>query len=276
MIEVRAVTSSVGAMISGVDLRAPLSGKDQRAIEDALLEHGVVFFRDQDITPDQQVEFAKQFGTISVPPMAPAGSPRAELMVLDQVSPKDEGADNWHSDNTFMSEPPQGSILKAVELPSVGGDTCFASAAAAYEALSSPMQRLVDELHAVHDITKPMRRAIAAGIFDEKKLAALQVEWPPVTHPVARTHPITGRKALFVSRRFTVRVADMAPDEGEALLLELFDYAERPEHIYHHHWSKNQLLLWDNRCTVHLACGGVPDSQIRTMQRTTVRGEMPV
>ena len=152
-IEVHPVTTTIGATIMGVDLREPLAKSAKDAIERALVEHGVVFFRDQDTNPDQLVAFAENFGSISMPPMAPAGSPRPEVMILDQIAPRGEGADNWHSDNTFMSEPPMGSILKAVQLPKVGGDTCFANAAAAYEALSDSMRRFVDGLHAVHDIT---------------------------------------------------------------------------------------------------------------------------
>ncbi len=147
------MTANVGATITGVDLREPLGDDEIAEIDRALLDYGVIFFREQDITPDQHIAFAEKFGKISFPPMAPEGSPRPEIMVLDQVSPKGEGADNWHSDNTFMSEPPLGSVLKAVELPSVGGDTCFANSVAAYDALSDSMRRFVDGLHAVHDIT---------------------------------------------------------------------------------------------------------------------------
>ncbi len=109
----------------------------------------------------------------------------------------------------------------------------------------------------------------------EKKSPEIKARTPDVIHPIIRTHPETGKKALFVNRRFTTYIVDMDPDEGESLLLDLFEVAERPEHIYRHEWNKHDLVLWDNRCTIHLACGGFPDDQIRTMQRTTVRGEAP-
>jgi len=272
-LRVEPVTATVGATLSGVDLREPLGSDAKVAIEQALLDHGVVFFRGQDITPDQQVAFAEQFGTISIPPMAPEGSPRAEVMVLDQVSPKGEGADNWHSDNTFMSEPPLGSILKAVRLPGVGGDTCFANAMAAYEALSDSMRRFVDDLRAVHDITRPMTRAVAAGIFDAAKLASLQQQWPPVEHPVARTHPVTGRKALFVNDNSTTRIVGLNQRENDLLLPFLNEHIRSPDFQCRFHWNTNSIAFWDNRSVQHYA---VPDySERRVMHRVTLTGDKP-
>ena len=266
-------TAMVGATISGVDLREPLCEEAKEEIERALLEHGVVFFRRQDITPDQQVAFAEQFGRISIPPMAPEGSPRPEIMVLDQISPRGEGADNWHSDNTFMGEPPMGSILKAVRLPDLGGDTCFANAVAAYEALSDAMRALVDGLRAVHDITKPMTRAIAAGIFDAKKLAALQQQWPPVEHPVVRTHPVTGRKALYVNGNSTTRIVGLTERENDLLLPFLNDHVRSPEFQCRFRWDTHSIAFWDNRTVQHYA---VPDyTERRVMHRVTLAGDTP-
>jgi taurine dioxygenase len=272
-IRVEPVTAKIGATISGIDLRTPLTDGSRAVIEEALLTHGVVFFRDQDVTPDQQVTFARTFGTISIPPMSPGTGPRAEVMVLDQISPKGEGADNWHSDNTFMEEPPLGSILKAVMLPSIGGDTCFANAVAAYEALSESMRRFVDGLHAVHDITKPMRCAIAAGIFDAAKLPAVQAQWPPVEHPVARTHPISGRKALFVNGNSTTRIVELSNRENELLLPFLNDHIRSPEFQCRFRWEPNSIAFWDNRIVQHYA---VPDyTERRIMHRVTLTGDKP-
>jgi taurine dioxygenase len=272
-LEVRPCSAAIGATISGVDLRSALGADDRAAIERALLDHGVLFFRDQDITPDQQVAFARCFGIISIPPMAPESELRPEVMVLDQVSPKGQGADNWHSDNTFMSEPPLGSILKAVALPSLGGDTCFASAVAAYEALSPAMQGFVDGLRAVHDITKPMARAVAAGIFDREKLAKLQAEWPPVEHPVARTHPATGRKALFVNGNSTTRIVGLSDRESGWILPFLNDHMGSPDFQCRFQWEPNSIAFWDNRSVQHYA---VPDySERRLMHRVTLAGDKP-
>jgi len=272
-LSVEPVTANVGAVVGGVDLRGPLSEAEKSAIERALFDHGVLFFRDQDITPDQHVAFAEQFGTISLPPMAPKGAPRPEVMILDQTSPKGEGADNWHSDNTFMSEPPMGSILKAVRLPRVGGDTCFASAVAAYEALSDAMQRFVDGLRAVHDITRPMTRAISAGIFDGARLATLQQQWPPVEHPVARTHPRTGRKALYVNGNSTTRLVGLGDRENDLLLPFLNDHIRSPEFQCRFRWQPNSIAFWDNRSVQHYA---VPDyTERRVMHRVTLAGDVP-
>ncbi len=272
-IEVHPVTTTIGASIMGVDLREPLAKSAKDTIERALVEHGVVFFRDQDTNPDQLVAFAQNFGSISMPPMAPAGSPRPEVMILDQIAPRGEGADNWHSDNTFMSEPPMGSILKAVQLPKVGGDTCFANAAAAYEALSDSMRRFVDGLRAVHDITKPMTRAIAAGIFDAAKLAKQQEQWPPVEHPVVRTHPVTGRKALYVNGNSTVRLVGLSERENDLLLPFLNDHIRSPEFQCRFRWDTGSIAFWDNRTVQHFAVADY--SERRIMHRVTLTGDKP-
>ena len=272
-IEVHPVTTTIGATIMGVDLRESLAKSAKDTIERALVEHGVVFFRDQDTNPDQLVAFAENFGSISMPPMAPAGSPRPEVMILDQIAPRGEGADNWHSDNTFMSEPPMGSILKAVQLPKVGGDTCFANAAAAYEALSDSMRRFVDGLRAVHDITKPMTRAIAAGIFDAAKLAKQQEQWPPVEHPVVRTHPVTGRKALYVNGNSTVRLVGLSERENDLLLPFLNDHIRSPEFQCRFRWDTGSIAFWDNRTVQHFAVADY--SERRIMHRVTLTGDKP-
>ena len=272
-IEVHPVTTTIGATIMGVDLREPLAKSAKDAIERALVEHGVVFFRDQDTNPDQLVAFAENFGSISMPPMAPAGSPRPEVMILDQIAPRGEGADNWHSDNTFMSEPPMGSILKAVQRPKVGGDTCFANAAAAYEALSDSMRRFVDGLRAVHDITKPMTRAIAAGIFDAAKLAKQQEQWPPVEHPVVRTHPVTGRKALYVNGNSTVRLVGLSERENDLLLPFLNDHIRSPEFQCRFRWDTGSIAFWDNRTVQHFAVADYRERRI--MHRVTLTGDKP-
>ncbi len=272
-VRVQRVTATIGATIEGVDLRTTLGAGDRDAIEGALLEHGVLFFRGQDITPDQLVAFAEQFGTISVPPMAPGSAMRPEVMVLDQVEPRGQGADNWHSDNTFMKAPPLGSILKAVQLPSVGGDTCFANACAAYEGLSASMRAFADGLRAVHDITKPMARAVRAGIFDAARLERARAEWPPVEHPVVRTHPVTGRKALFVNGNSTTHIVGLTERENDLILPFLNDHVRSPEYQCRFKWDTQSIAFWDNRTVQHYA---VPDyTERRVMHRVTLAGDAP-
>ncbi len=272
MIDIRPVNPCLGAYVSGVDLKRPLDKADRDAIEAALLRHHVLFFRDQDISPDEHLAFARQFGKIDVPPFRPKYGENPEMIVLDQQAPKGEGADEWHSDNTFAAEPPMGSILRAVKLPSLGGDTLWANMHAAYEALSAPIRRLVDELEAVHDITKPLRRAIAAGHSDAN-LAEVQAQWPPVVHPVARTHPVTGRKALFVNGNSTTQIVGLSERESESLLRLLIDHVRDPVFQVRFQWDLHSVAFWDNRSVQHYA---VPDyTERRIMNRVTLVGDRP-
>ena len=269
---VRPVTAVVGAEISGVDLRRPLDDGARDSILAALVEYGVLFFRDQDVTSEQHLDFARQMGQISIPPFVPKYGTNPEMFVLDQVSPRGEGADNWHSDNTFMPEPPMGSILKAVQLPELGGDTCFASMHAAYDALSEPIRALIDGLQASHDITKPLQKAIAAG-HSTADLADLQAKWPPVTHPVVRTHPVSGRKALFVNGNSTTHIVGLSERENAALLPLLLDQVRDPAFQCRFGWDTNSIAFWDNRSVQHYA---VPDYDTRrVMHRVTIEGDRP-
>ncbi len=271
-ISIRPLTPTVGAEISGVDLRKPLSHGEVDAIEEALLAHGVVFFRGQDITPEQQLAFARQMGPVDIPPFAPRYGSDPELLVLDQAKPKGEGADEWHSDNTFMAEPPMGSILKAVQLPTYGGDTCFASMHAAYDALSAPMKRMLEGMQAVHDITRPLQKAIDAG-HSNADLAEVQHKWPPVSHPVVRTHPITGRKALYVNGNSTVRLVGLPARENEVMLRFLIDHVRDPVFQCRFRWDLHSIAFWDNRAVQHYA---VPDyAERRVMHRVTLAGDRP-
>lgn len=288
------LSDAMGAEIRGVDLSRPVPEHLFEQIEKAWLEHIVIVFPDQKLTNEQHIDFSRRFGTLEIHPSRKHNvKENPELLLLtnrkdeagNYVSLRDGGS-IWHSDLSYMAEPSRCSLLYAIDVPVDGGDTEWANMYLAYETLPKDIKTRIAGLRAVHqfDLVENPRFGPPAGLKPddlvgsiwEKKSAAVKARTPSVIHPIARTHPVTGRKALFVSRRFTTHVADMDADEGEAFLLELFEHAERPEHIYHHRWSVNQLLLWDNRCSVHLACGGVPDSQLRTMQRTTVRGEVPV
>ena len=271
-LSIRPLTLTVGAEIAGLDLRRPLSHDQVDAIEEALLVHGVVIFRDQDITPEQQLAFAHQMGPVSIPPFAPVSGSDPELVVLDQVSAKGEGADEWHSDDTFMAEPPMGSILKAVQLPTYGGDTCFASMTAAYDALSGAMKRMLEGMQAVHDVTRPLQKVILAG-YSDAVLSEVQRKWPPVTHPVVRTHPITGRKALYVNGNATVRLVGLPPRENDVLLRFLIDHVRDPVFQCRFRWDLHSIAFWDNRSVQHYA---VPDyGERRVMHRVTLAGDRP-
>lgn len=271
-IEVEPMTPTIGAEITGVDLREPLSPTQVAEIRRALLDHLVVFFRDQDITPEQHVAFGRQFGELCYPPFMTDHGDVPELLVLDQVHPKGEGTDTWHSDNTFMAEPPLGSILKAITLPKSGGDTCFASAYAAYEALSPAIRRLLEGLTAVHDLTATLERANAAG-HTKADIAAVLAKSPPIEHPVVRTHPETGRKALFVNANSTTRLVGLSDRESALLLPFLCDHIRAPEFQCRFRWEPHSIAFWDNRSAQHLAVADYHER--RVMHRVTLAGDKP-
>lgn len=229
----------------------------------------MLFFRDQDITDEQQLAFALRFGPLHVSPLATRYQEGEEVVVLDQVLPKGEGADEWHSDNTFLADPPMGSMLRAVQLPSVGGDTCFANMHAAYEGLSEPMRTLVDGLRAEHDVTKPMRKAIEFG-HTTIDLADMQQRCPPIEHNVVVTHPETGRRALFVNRNSTTRLLGVTERENEVLLPFLFDVVRSPEYQCRFHWAPGSIAFWDNRSVQHYAVADYTER--RVMHRVTIGG----
>jgi len=268
-IEITPVTTVIGAEVHGVDLRDDLSDVDVKIIRQALLDHLVVFFRDQHITDEQQLAFALRFGPMHVSPLQTVHQEAPEIVVLNQVFPKGEGADEWHSDNTFLADPPMGSILRAVQLPPVGGDTCFASMYAAYEGLSPAMREFVDGLRAVHDITNPLRKAIRDG-HSTLDLAEMQSKCPPVEHNVVVTHPETGRRALFVNRNSTTHIVGLSDREQEVLLPFLFDHARSPEYQCRFHWEPGSIAFWDNRSVQHYAVADYHERRI--MHRATIAG----
>lgn len=267
--EIIPLTAEIGAEVRGVSLAEPLDDATVTRVRQALLDHLVLFFRDQPIDDDEHLAFALRFGPLHLSPLATRYQDTPAVTVLNQVGPKGEGADVWHSDNTFLADPPMASILRAVKLPSVGGDTCFASMYAAYEALSEPVRALVDRLDAAHDVSKVMRNAIEAG-HTTLDLPEMQRRCPPVTHPVAKVHPETGRRALFVNRNSTSHLVGVTERENEVLLPFLFDHVRSPAFQCRFHWEPDAVAFWDNRSVQHFA---VPDyDEPRVMHRVTIAG----
>lgn len=270
--EIRPMTACIGAEIAGLDLRETLPDSTIQALEDVLHQHLVLFFRNQAITLAQQIDFTRRFGELMTHPFGPGHPEHPEIIVLDQRAPKGEGADEWHADTTFIPEPPLGSVLRAVQLPPLGGDTCFASMFAAYEALSSPIQRLVDGLRAIHDITGNLVRAAGAGKSSLALDEALR-KWPPVSHPLVRTHPRSGRKALYVYSVAVKRIEGLTERESDALLRFLCEHINQPQFQCRFRWEPDSIAFWDNRAVQHLA---IPDYQERrVMYRATLRGDVP-
>ena len=270
-ITIEPATAAVGADVRGVDLSKPLDAATVAVLKTALNRHLVLFFREQPLlSTDEHVHFARQFGEIDLPLFRTKSSERPEILVLDQVSPKGEGADRWHADTTSMETPPMGSILQARLLPTIGGDTCFASMIAAYDALSPVMRDFLDGLTATHSLEQMVERTRhVAGASLRDKLSA----WPPVSHPVVRVHPETKAKMLNVNANWTVSIDGLAFEESRALLRFLLDHVRSPEFQVRLHWNVGDVAFWDNRAVQHYAVADY--SERRVMQRITITGDRP-
>ena len=268
-ITVDKLTPIIGAEIGGVDLSAP-SNRQLDEIHRALAENQVIFFRDQELTPEQHLDFGRHFGPLHLHPAAPHAPGHPELMIIhaDKDSPRANG-ENWHSDVSCDELPPLGSILYIKTCPPRGGDTLFASMYAAYEALSERMQRYLGGLTALHDGEQVYRGLYANfGVTDKPS-------YPRAEHPVVRTHPVTGRKALYVNRGFTRRILGIPRDESEGVLRYLYEHMENPLFQCRFRWHANSVAFWDNRCVQHHAMWDYwPHT--RSGFRVTVRGDQPV
>jgi taurine dioxygenase len=274
-IAVEKLTPIIGAEISGVDIgklvsdEAP-SNRQMDEIHRALAENLVIFFRDQHLTPQQHLAFGRKFGELHVHPAAPHEGDDPALMKIyaDKDSPRANG-EGWHTDVSCDVEPPMGSILYIKQCPPRGGDTLFASMYAAYESLSDRMKAYLDGLTALHDGEQIYRGLYANyGVADKPS-------YPRAEHPVVRTHPVTGKKALYVNRGFTRSILGIPRDESDAILAYLFQHAENPLFQCRFRWTENAIAFWDNRCTQHRAMWDYwPHTRSGT--RVTVRGERPV
>lgn len=278
-IEIIPTGAAVGAEIRGVDLSLPLDDATFAVIERAYNEHGVIFFRDQHVTPPQQVAFTRRFGEIafnifgerwSVP-----GSP--EIVVVSNITEDGKpigirrAGENWHSDMCYTATPPRGTMLFAVEIPVLHGlplgDTEFASAAAAWDALPQALRDRIEGRYAIFDFTGRKRAFPPSAAEIERN--------PPVRHPIARTHPFTGRKCLYVMRDDCTGIEGVPEAEAEVLIAALADHVVKPAFIYRHQWRVGDLLLWDN-CTVqHRAVQDYDMPLRRLMHRTTMGGSVP-
>jgi taurine dioxygenase len=268
-VEIAKMTMSIGAEISGVDLRQPLVGPVRDEVYRALLAHQVLVFRSQFLDDAQLVAFAKQWGDLHFTSVPTKHGGPPEINVLDMTEPKGNGADRWHSDSPFLTEPTKLTILNAVMMPPAGGDTCFANMCDAYENLSAPMKRYVDGLYAVHDVSRTLYNAVEKGNsnFD---IEEMQHRLPPVEHPVVRTHPETGRKVLFVDAASASHLSGVPHKESEAILEQLYAMAHDPTVQCRVRWQAGDLVFYDNRCTQHFA---VPDYvERRIMQLVSIKG----
>jgi taurine dioxygenase len=268
MIEIHPVTPTIGAEIGDVDL-ARVDDDAFVEIEKAFLDHKVLFFRDQQITTADHVAFCRRFGELEVHPFVPHKDGHPEVMVISHDESRRGTENSWHSDVTWRLEPSLGSMLRAIEVPPVGGDTLFADMEAAYDALGETMKRMLDGLVAVHDFVRVFARGKSAD-----EIAALREQYPPAEHPVIRTHPVTGRRSIYVNVAFTSHIKGLRPDESEQLLRYLYRQASVPERQCRFRWQPGSLVLWDNRCVQHYAVSDYWPHR-RVMERVTIVGDRP-
>jgi taurine dioxygenase len=280
-LEIRPLSDALGAEVIGLDLNQPLSAYELERIHQAHLDHHVLVFRDLRITPAQQIEFSRRFGPLQIHVLKKfqlAGHP--EILIVSNIKENGEpiglgdAGHFWHSDLSYKEKPSLGSMLHAQELPAEGGDTLFANQHTAYDALPAGLKKQIANLKAEHTYLAKYEELRARSPWRPKLTQEQLDEVKPVVHPVVRTHPETGRRALFVSEHFTTRIVGLPEDESRGLLAELFALSVKPEHVYRHEWQAHDMVFWDNRSVMHLAAG-TPDHLRRKLYRTTIEGDVP-
>lgn len=273
--KIRKLTPALGAVVESFDLASDHDGETIAAIRRALDEHLVLFFEDQTLSPEAQRAFAARFGELYVNPLYPGADGLPEIMVIEYDDNRKGRNNVWHSDVTYIETPPQASLLYAEVLPEIGGDTLWANTYLAYEALSEPLKELAGRLRAVHDFAKAFGpdRFAQYGITDHA--ASIYKDNPPVVHPVVRTNPQTGRKALYVNRNFPSHIADVSELESRALLDFFLEHLSQPEFQVRWQWKPNAVAFWDNRWTQHYALSDYFPHH-RRMRRATILGDRPV
>lgn len=276
--QIAPIAGALGAEILDVDVSAELSNSAAAAIRDAFLAHKVVFFRDQSLTPLDQRRFAGLFGEPEVYPFIKGLDEAPEVMeiVKTEADVRNFGG-SWHSDTAYMPEPALGTALYAVETPEAGGDTMFANTAAAYDALSDGMKRMLDGLHAVNSSEHGYAGGRAAAMAKLNRMGETYNEGATgfeAEHPVVRTHPETGLKSLYLSRSHTVRFRDMTEAESKPLIDYLTAHIVKPEFTCRFRWRPGSLAIWDNRATQHFAINDYP-GQRRRMRRVVLKGDRP-
>ena len=258
------VSATFGAEVTEVDLRKPLSASETTAISEALVKYKVLFFRNQELTPEQHIEFSANFGPVlDVHPWSPRREGFSKIMLL-----RNGAASGWHSDETWRAETPLGSILYCREAPAYGGDTCFADMEKSYDDLSDELKAEVEGLVAVHDHLVHRRNWRRRGT-PESQIERWKIEYPEVEHPIARPHPVSGRKSLFVNSTFTARIKGMEQEKSKNLLRRLYRAVEDPHRQIRFKWETNSMAFWDNRSIQHYGVNDF-DNQQRHMERTTI------
>lgn len=270
--KIEQITSRIGARITGIDASKPLDSATIAAIKDALSEHQVIFFPGQaELSGEAQRAFAGQFGEIETPPKLTKESTLRDVLILEWTQPVGAGTDIWHTDGSYLEKPPMGSVLQAHILPEVGGDTCFASMSAAYEALSPPMQHMLEGLTATHStlrVLETTRKNGNTSYDNEQDLVAGR------SHPVVTVDPRSGKRRLYVNPNYTDSIDGLTKAEGDGLLAFLYEHIKSPEFQMRYRWSVGDIAFWDNHAVQHYAVADYTTR--RRMQRVTLLGYRPV
>jgi len=270
----RPLSFALGAEICDIDVSRNQGEREFGEIYRAFLEHGILLLRNQEITREQHIEFSRRFGELDRHDALPRDRhPDHPEILLVTNKPKPGGAPSdgkytgrvWHSDMSFTLVPSMASLLRCITSPPVGGDTMFANMYLAYDALSAGMKKLIADLHGIHLSARKIVDLSPAREAEQKRLN------PPIAQPVVRVHPETGNKALYIGEKVRC-FAGMTPEESRPLIEYLCRHASRPEFVYRHQWRANDILIWDNRCTMHIALGDFDETRLRHLERTTVRG----
>jgi taurine dioxygenase len=273
-IAIRRLSAGLGAEISGVDLTRDIDAATFAEIEAAWRAHLILLFRGQKLAHEQHIAFSRRFGPLddhaAIPNFRDPVHPEILPVTNQEIGGRRQPVGRqWHSDLSTTLRPARGSLLRCEMMPVVGGDTMFTNMYLAYETLSEKLREIVEPLHAIHDMTV----ARHSRGRDPEELAAARKRNPPVAHPIVRVHPETGRKALYVSEMTTTGIVGLTPEEAQPILEALYRHSVLPEFTYRHKWQVNDLVAWDNRCTMHLALSDYDIETPRKLYRTTLLGE---
>ena len=273
-IKVKPYTEALGAEILNINLGRKLSEKNFSLVKDALNKYHVLFFREQDISSKQFINFGKNFGSLEIHPLIPTLPGHQEIIEMKSLetgpAPMARNSEVWHSDMSYTKVPPYAGILKAMDIPESGGNTMFLNAALAYEALSGSMKKFLSKLKAVHSIVKTMNNDELLDSNSLKRFIMMNEKLPPIEHPIIRTHPETGKKLIFVNEIFTSHITGLNSNESDAILQFLYRHIHNPNFQCRFIWQQNSIAFWDNQITQHYAVADY--SSLRTMHRLTVDG----
>ena len=273
MFKVKPIAAALGAELHGVDLCNDLQPEVYAEIRKMLIKHKVIFFRDQDISPQQHKALAESFGPVQTHPAYDTVAGFPEITILESTAEKPSKIEMWHSDMTFRQHPPLGSVLRSKICPPKGGDTMWASMSAAYDGLSKGMQKFLSNLNAEHDFSYGFKESLAEP-GGKERLAEAVKDNPPVQHPVIRVHPESKQKVIFVNALFTTKIIGLPPKESSAILDFLYDHSITAEYTCRFNWEPNSIAIWDNRSTQHKPINDYFPAH-RLLERVAIDGDKP-